>query len=88
MKILLCVKTWSTRSPAVKVKQTVYGYIRIKKKEGVIGFWPDLAAQGDIWEDSGICIDSIQSVHHGLYSLDPILLTHCTTLSLVDLSEV
>ncbi|KAF3840769.1 hypothetical protein F7725_006631, partial [Dissostichus mawsoni] len=29
----------------------------------------------------------IQSVHHGLHSLDPILLTHRTTLSLMDLSK-
>lgn len=49
---------------------------------------PDLAAQGDVRENSRVRVNSIQSVHHGLYSLDPILLTHGTTLSFVDLSKV
>lgn len=49
--------------------------------------WPDLTAQGDIWKDVGICIDPVQGVHHGLHSLDPILLSHRAALPLVDLDK-
>lgn len=49
---------------------------------------PDLAAQRDVREDIGVCVDPIQSVHHGLYPLDPVLLPHRAALSLVDLSEM
>lgn len=50
-------------------------------------FWPDLAAQGDIGEDHGVCVDPIQCVHHGLHSLDPVLLTYGATLPLMDLKR-
>lgn len=48
-------------------------------------FPPDLAAQADIGEDHGVCVDPVQRVHHGLHPLDPILLTHGATFPLVDL---
>ena len=48
---------------------------------------PDLTAQGDVGEDVRVSIDAVQGVHHGLHSLDAILLTHGTAFPLVDLGH-
>lgn len=58
--------------------------VRVLKKK-VKRAKPDLTAKRDVWEDIRICVNPVQSVHHRLHSLDPILLTDCSTLALVDL---
>lgn len=80
---------WWTFNPLEQTPKLRRHNIKLKPR---VTWWfvfqPDLTAQSDVGENHWVCVNPVQGIHHGLHSLDPILLADGSTLSLMHLHQL